>query len=110
MLLFGIPCRGDGFSIDLNIKSEIFSIAGGDRTWRIRLYVDHLIVNEGDFAFLHHGHRIVVSAKGAGWGQADARGRNLGRSACCTGGLFWIAAGRDRGGKGNSQKIFFVIK
>lgn len=32
MLLFGIPCQGDGFSTDLNIESEIFLIAGGGRT------------------------------------------------------------------------------
>jgi len=68
---------------------------------------------------LHQGHRTVVGAKGAGRGRANARGGNLGRSACCTGGLFWIAAGGDRGGQGkrkffsasnNSVKIYLLIK
>ena len=32
MLLFGVPGQGDGFSVDLNIESEIFSISGGGCT------------------------------------------------------------------------------
>ena len=59
------------FSIDFGIESEIFAIAGGSGTQRSHLYVDYLIIDEGNFPVLHKCHRIVASWKTTGGGQAS---------------------------------------